>query len=304
MNELLKSFIIEIEENRKSKSPVKRAWVESCKRIGLGLDNPFIQFGLRFCNHPDLIQSSNAYHNHLHSADAIISASFLAKEEFSSQELKVNGSLLLFAMMCHDIAHNGGHNNFEYELEIAAVNSMNNYVIIHPELLNYWNNNLKDAYGEWHTFSQKLESVILGTDFKNGPITNLKNYEQNPININKVRLLATEADILPSCTSTLGPALGLLLAQEQNNPNIGTWQGREFFIKNLVKFGTLASKRCGIQEHIDIQIEVINTIGVEKLDNQSANGNFLIVAEEINKIVNKKIQPGTLIQNNNNKFKR
>lgn len=281
MNELLKSLVIEIQENRKSDSPVKRAWVESCKRIGLESDETFVQFGLKCANHPDLVHSKNPYHNHLHASDAIISASFLAKEEFEPDNLKLNGALLLFSMMFHDIAHNGGHNHFDYELEQAAVNSMNEYMNANQHLLVYWNNKLKKTYGEWSDFSKNVESIILGTDFKNGPVINLKNYTEQPIDINRIRLLANESDILPSCTSILGPKLGTLLSEEVNKPIVGTWQGREFFISKLAKFGSIASQKFEIQQHVNRQLEIINMIGVVELDRKSENGNFLNVAEEI-----------------------
>jgi hypothetical protein len=283
MSELLRNLVIEIEENRKSDSPVKRAWVNSCKRIGLESNDPFVQFGLKFANHPDLIHSDNKYHNHLHSADAIISSSFLAKEEFSNDDLKNNGALLIFSMMCHDIAHNGGHNNFDYELEKAAVKSMNDYMQSHQELLKYWNHNLINKYGSWEWFSNKVESVILGTDFKNGPKMNLLNYKKQQIDMNRIHLLANEADILPSCTSKLGPKLGLLLALEQNNPNIGTWKSRELFISKLVNLGSIASEKIGIKEHIAKQIQIMHSIGIEELDRKSLNGNFLKIAEEMNR---------------------
>jgi hypothetical protein len=282
MNELLRNLVSEIEENRKNDSPVKRAWVNSCQRIGLDLNDPFVQFGLKFANHPDLIYSNNKYHNHLHSADAIISSSFLAKEEFSNKNLKHNGSLLLFSMMCHDIAHNGGHNNFDYELEKAAVKSMNDYMQNHLELLKYWHENLSNIYGNWKNFSTKIESVILGTDFKNGPENNLLNYQKTKIDIIQIHLLANEADILPSCTSALGPKLGVLLALEQNNPEVASWKSREFFISNLAKIGSRGSKKLGIKEHIAKQIQIMHEIGIEELDRQSLGGNFLKIAEQIN----------------------
>ncbi len=285
MNDLLKNLVIEIEENRKIDEPVKRAWVKSCKKIGFEENDPFVQFGLKCSNHPDLIYSHNKYHNHLHASDAIISASHLALEEFSPESLKINGGLLLFSMMFHDIAHNGGHNHFDYELEQAAVDSMKQYINDNQHLLVYWDNKLKEIYGDWSNFSEKVETVILGTDFKNGPKINLQNYKENPIDINRVRLLANEADILPSCISILGPKLGLLLSEELNNPIVGTWQGREFFIRELAKLGSEASKKFEIQKHVNKQLEVIHSIGINELDNQSINGNFLNIAEKVNEQV-------------------
>lgn len=281
MNQLLKEITVEFEKNREELFPVKTAWMNSCLRIGLYPKDPFVKFGLLFSNHPDLIHSENKYHNQVHSADAIVGASFLAKEEFSEKELKINGSILIFAMMCHDIAHNGKHNNFDYELEKAAVSSFQSYIKNNPDMLTYWSQNLERQYGSWENFEKKIEAVILGTDFKNGPVVNLKNYKEDCINLNKIKLLANEADILPSCTSNLGPQLGLLLSQEQNNPGVGSWKGREFFLANLAKFGSTASQAVGIQSHIDAQLAVIQALGSSYLDEQSQNGNFLKVAKKI-----------------------
>jgi hypothetical protein len=286
MNNLLKQLTSEIEKNREDLSPVKRAWLSSCQRIGLIEDNHFVQFGLKFSNHPDLVNSENPYHNHIHSADAIISASFLAKEEFEGQSLKNNGAMLLFSMMLHDIQHNGGHNEFDYQLEKAAVSSIHSYMDSNPELREYWQDNLEKEYGTWNSFVKKVESVILGTDFKNGPTVNLKNYEKNPLDLNKIKLLANEADILASCTSDLGPKLGLALSQEQNNPGIASWKGREFFMEKLAKFGSVASEKIGIKKHISEQLDVIRSFGATKLDEESVNGNFFNVAQKIHDMAN------------------
>ena len=183
MNEKMSKLVHEIEKVRKSESPVITAWIEGCNRIGLDSSSPIVTFGKMFAEHPDLKNSDNAYHNHLHAADAVTCASILAKEEFNNKEIKINGPLMLFSMLCHDIAHTGENNQFDYQLEKEAVSSMQNFINNNPELKNYWNKNIKDDFGSWEKFSNAVETIILGTDFKNGPQENYKTYNDDDDNI-------------------------------------------------------------------------------------------------------------------------
>lgn len=286
MNNKINELVNEIKEVRESANPVKEAWVDSCEKVGLDMNDPMVHFGLMFTKHPDLISSPNSYHNQVHAADAVTCAGALAKEEFSGKDLKFNGPVLLFSMLCHDIAHNGKNNEFDYQLEKEAVNSMTEFANKNPEIKKYWKDNLETKYGSLDGFFNNVEQVILGTDFKNGPKENLKNYsEQNfgELKLNQLKMLANEADILPSCISSLGPQLGLQLAEEQNNPGVASWKGREFFIGKLATFGSNASKNMEIQNHIDSQLRVIAKHGAESLDQESKNGNFLNVADKVHK---------------------
>ncbi len=52
-------------------------------------------------------------------------------------------------MLSHDIAHNGGHNTYDYELEQKAVLSMKDYVKSRPEMMKLWENKLESTYGSW-----------------------------------------------------------------------------------------------------------------------------------------------------------
>jgi hypothetical protein len=281
MHKKLENVVEEIENIRETPNPVKRAWIEASKRIGLDKAEPIVEFGLMMAQFPDLIKSHNLYHNHLHAADVVTSASFLVKEEFKGEELKKNGPLLLFSMLCHDISHSGGNNEFDFQLEREAVKSMNDYVLNHSEMISFWNNRVKEKFGDWIDFSSKVEAIILGTDFKNGPKINLENYKNNNSDLSRLKLLANEADILPSCMSALGPKLGIELGLEQKNPKVGSWVGREFFMKELAKFGSDASYNLGVQEHIESQLSVIIKYGASKLDEDSRDGKFMYVAENI-----------------------
>ncbi len=281
MHKKLEQLVEEIENIRETPNPVKRSWIESSKRIGLDRKEPIVEFGLMMSQFPDLVKSHNPYHNHFHTADVVTSASFLAEEEFKGGKLKEYGPILLFSMLCHDISHTGKNNEFDYHLEKQAVQSMNDYVLNHFEMISFWNNKVSKDFGEWSDFSSKVEAIILGTDFKNGPKINLENYKNNSSYLSRLKLLANEADILPSCISSLGPKLGVELGLEQKNPRVGSWVGREFFMKELAKFGSEASYNLGVMDHVNSQLKIISKYGATKLDEDSRDGNFMYIADKI-----------------------
>ena len=216
-----------------------------------------------FLSHPDLQNSDNAYHNHFHTSEAIISGAYLAKAEFDNSSHY--GPILLFAMMGHDIAHNGGNNTYDYELEIKAVSSMEKFVSENPQIEKFWNKNFAKEYGSWENFSDTVSGIILNTDFKTGPRENSSNYKHGN-SITQLKMLANEADILPSCISTLGPERGVMLGVEQNNPAVGSWKAREFFLDKLAVYASEASTKLEIPRHIKAQIKSIQSIGHDELE--------------------------------------
>jgi hypothetical protein len=289
MNNDLNNLIHDINTIKFSNHPVLDSWEIACNNIGLKSNDSWREFGRIFSRHPDLNRQNiiNDYHNYLHSGEAILSSSILVKNEFTKIENKNIGPILLFSMMCHDIAHNGTHNTSDYELEIKAVNSMNQFVNDNPQILEFWNNNLAKEYGTWSNFSKTVEKIILGTDFKIGPKENSKQYIQNPnLKINQLQMLANESDILPSCLSSLGPERGIKLAKEQKNPNVGTWKARQFFLQNLVIYCSNASQHLGIQAHIEKQLTAFSKYTPEYLDDLSNKTDFLSVAKKIDYEVN------------------
>lgn len=289
MNKKLEEIVQQIEQNREVANPVANAWGLGCEQIGIKKDDPIVTFGMMMTSHPDLVVSSNSYHNQVHAADSVLAASHLAKAEFSGDSLKQNGSVLLFSMLCHDIAHPGGRNQHAYELEQKAVASMKDYVNDNSHMKTFWDENLSKKFGDWDTFSSKVEQIILGTDFQNGPKQNLQDYNEFGTDLDKLKLLANESDILPSCTSKLGPNLGKAFAEETKTPGDGTWKGREFFLENLVTFGSEAAKKIGIIDHIQDQLKVIKEYGAESLDKASENGNFFAIADKVHNESNPKM---------------
>lgn len=125
------------------------------------------------------------------------------------------------------------------------------------EMKTFWENNLQEDYGKLSHFQRRIARLILGTEFKVGVQANLKAYESNDKNNPFVRLntLANEADIFVSVLQLYGSEKGFLLAEEQNMPSLATEQGRMFFLENLAKYTSDASKKLGIQEHITEQVK-------------------------------------------------
>lgn len=171
-------------------------------------------------------------------------------------------------MLCHDIAHTGKINTRYYELEQKAICSMNEYVKAHPEIKEYWGTHLEKDYGTWESFAKIIEGIILNTDFSIGPKENAEKYQLGE-SLSQIKMLANEADILPSCLAEFGPERAVMLANEQSNPSLSCWKNREFFLENLVTYKSHASKRLEIDTHIQAQINVIKFNGVDFLDHMT-----------------------------------
>lgn len=280
----LKKLQTQIDSLKLIKNPISVAWNLSCDNIDLEKENGWRGFGELFFNLPDLVFNKNAYHNQYHSAEAVLSASVLLNYEFEQIQRKLIGPFLLFSMLCHDVAHTGEHNNFNYELEQKAVNEISHYIEENRDILIYWKKNMQDVYGPWSLFFDTIKSIILGTDFKVGPLKNSKKYKLGNYK-SQLKMLANEADILASCLSSLGPQRGALLALEQNDSKIGTWGGRCYFLKNLALYKSVSSQRLNINLHIKNQISVIDYYGAQHLDNLVKINGLDIVANAVASIV-------------------
>ena len=264
---MLHNMIEQYEILRANSNPVELAWNMGCDQIGLAHNDPWREFGLMFTQHPDLQHSDLAYHNHFHSAEAVVSAAHLALLEFGDNS--VYAPILMFSMLCHDIAHTGKTNAYDYELETQAVNAMRAF--IGPEMQQFWIEHLQSTHGTLKNFLNTVETVVLGTDFKNGPKLNQNNYRLNAHNnpLHQMCMLANEADILPSIILQTGVLRGHWVAEESNTPAVGSWKGRMFFLGQLAVCESQASKAMGLQNHIDAQVAAIGALGAEFLDNNN-----------------------------------
>lgn len=256
---------------REHSNPVELAWAMGCDHIGLAPSDPWREFGRRFAQHPDLQHSTLAYHNHFHSAEAVLSGAHLAALEFGDNS--VYSPILMFAMLCHDIAHTGKTNSYDYELETQAVSAMREF--INTDMQQFWTEHMQSTHGTLKNLLNTVETIVLGTDFKNGPKLNQSNYRLNTHNnpLHQLCMLANEADILPSIILDTGVPRGHWVAEEANNVAVGSWKGRMFFLSQLAVCESHASKSMGLQEHIDAQVAAIGTLGAEFLDaNDVKNG--------------------------------
>lgn len=264
---MLNNIVAQYNTLRANPNPVELAWAMGCDRIGLTSSDPWRTWGVMFARHPDLQHSALPYHNHFHSSEAVLSAAHLAALEFGDNS--VYAPVLMFAMLCHDIAHTGTTNAYDYELETQAVASMRAFLT--PEMQQFWNQHLQPTQGTLKNFLNTVEVIVLGTDFKNGPKLNQHNYrlnaQHNPLH--QLCMLANEADILPSIILETGVPRGHWVADETNNPNVGSWKGRMYFLSQLAVCESQASKTMALQEHIAEQVAAISVLGAEFLDSNN-----------------------------------
>lgn len=279
MNSTIQQLLDNIEQINQSATPTLDAWKDSLEYVGITQDSSWYLLGQLFIEQlKDLQFSSNAYHNQFHSAEAVLSSAYLIKAEFNSKlnlsdTLQYYAPILLFSMLCHDIEHNGSHNTYPYELEQKAIQAIKQCYESTSPIQHVWNN-LAPFYGQWNDFVAIIETIILGTDFKFGPIENSKNYQlikdnsfNNSLeNLNRIKMLANEADILLSVLSPTGIVRGILLAEEQKQPQICSWAGRLFFLNKLVTYTSQASLDLGVQEHIEQQIQYMQSITTDALE--------------------------------------
>lgn len=259
----MNKFLTDFQAISSSNNPVILAYNKAFDYLGFSQTNSWRKFGKFFTDSiPDLQYSQNAYHNQIHSAEAVFASAILLKEEFNEKELSHYAPYLVFAMMLHDIEHNGGHNTKPYELEKLAVNTMKK--VLHSEnVKTYYNTYLKAEFGSLLRFERRIARIILGTEFKVGVAKNIKAYMNNDNNNNftKLNMLANEADIFLSVRADFGIDKGQLLAIEQNQPNIATEQGRLFFLEHLVNYVSDASQKLGMQTYLKQEIlDLKNTV--------------------------------------------
>jgi len=149
---------------------------------------------------------------------------------------------LVIAAASHDLAHTGENNEFDYQREIASVNTITPI--------------LKKA-GLPEVVSERITHMILATDFKVGVVPARKAYLETrclPPNDEK-RLLATqallltEADILFSCFSMdYNDLLSRLLCQEWKRSAENLSMKERIGFLSYVQFISKAANEIGLEE--------------------------------------------------------
>lgn len=258
-------FLKEFSEIQQHENPVLFSWHKSLDYLDFSQSSQWREFAQFFISSlKDLQFSPNAYHNQVHSAEAIFSAAILLKEEFEPNEIPIYAPYLLFAMMCHDIQHNGGHNTTPYELEKMAVNAMKK--VLNQDCVKlYWQNHFMQNFGKICHFQRKVERIILGTEFNVGVGKNVVAYLANKNNNHfvKLNMLANEADIFVSIMNNIGQEKGQLLSVEQNQPQLASSQSRLYFLENLAHYVSKASQKLAIEQYLNHQInELKNSLSI------------------------------------------
>lgn len=273
--ELIKKDIIRIQ---KSRNKLSDAWFMACNNLNI-VDDVSLIFGYFILNNKEL-KNKNKYHNQLHTAEAMIVASHLINYEYKNdvKAKEINGFKLIIAMMYHDINHEGRNNLYAHELEKKAILTLYKFIEDNRIIIDYYNEHLKNKYGTFHAFLQDIAKVIYNTDFNYGVKNNINSYTENSNDLQKISMLANEADIFVSCLNDLGLEKNHLLAKEINDESLKLWKSRRFFLSNLAHFKSEASNIIKIKEHIQHQINYIDTLNINDIipiQENKKNDNFL-----------------------------
>jgi hypothetical protein len=188
-----------------------------------------------------------AYHNRLHTADAICGMAVLL------QALHQKGCVcspewtaaLLLTATAHDYLHPGGANRTPQELELTTVTALALFFVNHP-IAPMWR--------------ERIHHMILQTD----PVLVEANQDKVAgrafaMDLDWACVLMNEADILASATDVFGPAMGEQLAAEWQVKNlaqhatVAQQQGRLTFLKSL-RFSTPGSLSLQLPQLVARQV--------------------------------------------------
>ena len=273
----MNNFISLIEKLRKLNPDEigKFAFEEAMKMIEAPQKSLISSLAERIYTHPNFL-SDVSYHNHHHAAEATLSAAFLLAHEYDSanqedkNKLKRYGPYLIIAMLAHDFGHPGRTNASFRELEWGSVHLLEEVVDnLKEDLLSENKVQSAQALDEMMPI---LREIIIYTEFSQGPKENYKAYFSSinlPNDLDKLRTLANEADVLCSMLADTGPERGRFLAEEWSNKNAGTYKGRLGFLKFLEQqnyYSTSASEKLNLKAYLSNQIKAIESLDVNYLD--------------------------------------
>ena len=237
--------------------------------------------------------SSGAYHNYTHTAEAMYSIYELAKIEYESwtpDDIKASGfeskeDLILASVMVmagHDIGHDGRANAFEnpsLELEENSAGLVANIIKKHK---------LPDVV------EKILMHSILATKVDQHTVkTNISNYIENPKNpVYVIAQMAAESDLAASISRHYGPTKGELLAQEvEQSGNKGlakglrSFNGRKFFLENMCHMITAGAKSIGLTSEVNIQIDAMNRAIEESVPEIKRISSEIVSLEQTSKVL-------------------
>lgn len=221
------------------------------------------------------------YHNIAHFREAVMSVGHLSALEFEGQAASPHLVMLaMTAMVGHDFKHDGTSNTPNKSLEAMAWDACKPH--------------LQDLPSE---DMNALESIILATDPTklNDHRARYASAQMPPGTIERLRLLACEADLTPSLLPAHGVAMGKMLANEMTSSGvanletlgktIGSWESRMGFLRYATPI-SLAAEKFGLAHMHSVQLQAFSalteTLGtasdkdtakyLDGLDNSSASG--------------------------------
>lgn len=217
---------------------------------------------------------SGAYHNYIHTSEAMASMYELASIEFahaSPDTLEAAGVntkeelivLAVITMAGHDLQHDGRAS----ALENPSTNLEEISAAASHQLCNANNLNQKTS----DIIKYGIEGTIVNKQVSD---RNINNYETNPSDPkNAIAQLATEADLAASISMKHGVAKGALLSQEVKNSGneglakgLASFNGRKFFLENLCHMKSRASHTIGLEQERSMQVSAM-TVAQEQLSN-------------------------------------
>lgn len=195
------------------------------------------------------------YHNVAHFREAVMAAGHLTALEFEGEMACPHFVVLaMTAMVGHDFKHDGTSNTPDKSLEAMA------WEACKPHLKGV---HLEDM--------RALESIIMGTDPTklNDHRSRYASVQSPPGSIERLRLLACEADLTPSLLPVHGVAMGKLFANELNasgvshletlGKTIGSWESRMGFLKHAAPISVAASK-FGLSHMHGVQLQAYSAL--------------------------------------------
>lgn len=199
-----------------------------------------------------------AYHNRDHTAEAVLAAETLMANEPLSAAARMNQGLrLLAAMVAHDVGHTGAFGTPKGSLEEASAHVFEQEWKALGPVLDRTNEN------------DVVRSIILGTEFSEGPRNNAARFAQSPASLlPRLHVLANDADVLASVLPETGPERGRLLAREWQEAGpaaagpaaaVGSWAGRLGFLK-VVTMASDSARALGVGALRQAEIEAIEAI--------------------------------------------
>lgn len=210
---------------------------------------------LAMAEHMEILARTSSYephyHNRLHTADALVSLSWLLKA-LDAKGFEVPddwAACLLLSVTSHDVLHPGGANSRLQEFELQSVERLKRIASFHG------------VSAHWLDTASFL---ILHTD-PTLVAANHNKVKHCPFVMNQdwAVVLMNEADILASATQTFGPKLGNALASEwqvRQHPLhsvVGTDAGRLQFLSSL-RFSTPASMALHLPTEVAQQIAALH----------------------------------------------